>query len=238
MVLDDLSLEIQPGVHGLLGPNGAGKTTFMRILATLLQPSSGRISVFGHDLIRDRQAIRALLGYLPQEFGFYPELTATESLDYLALLSGIKSAKDRAIKIRSLLERVNLWDVQGERIKTFSGGMKQRLGIAQMLLNDPRLLIVDEPTAGLDPQERVSFRDLVGQLCEGNENRVILISTHTVDDLTYIASNIMVLNKGHLSYDAAAVLTYIGGAEFASRGGVTAEAALLGPAISRDTYYC
>lgn len=203
-VLHNLSLTINPGVHGLLGPNGAGKTTLMRILATLLRPSSGQVTVFGHDLQREKQAIRNMMGYLPQDFGFYPGLTATETLDYLALISGIRSAKEREYKIRTLLESVNLWSVQGEKVRTFSGGMKQRLGIAQMLLSDPKVIIVDEPTAGLDPQERVSFRSLIGELCKENKKRIVIISTHIVDDLTHVASNLMVLHKGNLLYQGAA----------------------------------
>lgn len=183
IALENISLTIHPGVHGLLGPNGAGKTTLMRILATLLLPTAGSVRVFGHELIREKDTIRSILGYLPQEFDFYPSLTAAECLDYLAILSGIDSANERAGRIRHLLERVNLWHVQGEKVGTFSGGMKQRLGIAQLLLHDPRVIIVDEPTAGLDPQERVSFRRLVGDLCAADKERIVIISTHIVEAL-------------------------------------------------------
>lgn len=159
--LDNIYLAVSPGIHGLLGPNGAGKTTLIRILATLLLPTHGQVKVYGIDLLKDKHAVRAILGYLPQEFGFYPNLTAAECLDYLAILSGIHSAPERARRIQRVLEQVNLWDVHNEKVGTFSGGMKQRLGIAQLLLNDPRVVIVDEPTAGLDPHERVSFRRLI-----------------------------------------------------------------------------
>ena len=198
--LRDINLTIAPGVHGLLGPNGAGKTTLMRILATLSLPSSGQVKVFGYDLVRDKQAVRALLGYLPQEFGFYPHLTAAECLDYLAILSNIHSARVRAARIRFVLERVNLWDVQGEKVGTFSGGMKQRLGIAQLLLHDPRVIIVDEPTAGLDPQERVSFRRLIGELCEAQKDRIVIISTHIVEDLSHLAPELAIMDKGEILF--------------------------------------
>lgn len=198
--LGGIELALSPGVHGLLGPNGAGKTTLMRILATLLQPTRGRVEVFGYDLVTDKQAVRALLGYLPQEFGFYPQLTAAECLDYLAILSNINSAQERAKRIRCVLERVNLWDVQDEKVGTFSGGMKQRLGIAQLLLHDPRIIIVDEPTAGLDPQERVSFRRLIGELCETQKERIVIISTHIVEDLTHLTPRLAVINRGQLLF--------------------------------------
>ncbi|MGB4466080.1 MAG: ABC transporter ATP-binding protein [Firmicutes bacterium] len=198
--LHDVTLTIAPGVHGLLGPNGAGKTTLMRILATLLPPTSGSVEVFGYDLVLDKQAIRALLGYLPQEFGFYPQLTAAECLDYLAILSNIQSAKERARRIQLVLERVNLWDVQGEKVGTFSGGMKQRLGIAQLLLHDPRIIIVDEPTSGLDPHERVSFRRLIRELFESQRDRIVIISTHIVEDLTHLTPAIAVINKGKVLF--------------------------------------
>jgi len=200
VALDDIELTIAPGVHGLLGPNGAGKTTLMRILATLLLPTGGQVEVFGLDLVKDRQAVRRVLGYLPQEFGFYPHLTATECLDYLALLSGINSATDRSQRIRYLLERVHLWHVQGEKVGTFSGGMKQRLGIAQLLLHDPRVIIVDEPTAGLDPHERVSFRNLIRELCESQQDRIVIISTHIVEDLEHLAPTITVMDRGRILF--------------------------------------
>lgn len=198
--LDGISLLIKPGVHGLLGPNGAGKTTLMRILATLLLPTQGRVEVCGYDIVKDKQAVRKLLGYLPQAFGFYPHLTATECLDYLAVLSGIGSARDRAGRIRHLLERVNLWDVQGEKVGTFSGGMKQRLGIAQLLLHDPQVIIVDEPTAGLDPQERASFRRLIGELCAAQQDRTVIISTHIVDDLEHLSPALTVMAEGRILF--------------------------------------
>ena len=153
--IDDLDLTISSGIFGLLGPNGSGKTTLMRILATLLEPTAGEVTIAGHALHREKGAIRELLGYMPQEFGFYPGLTAYETLDYFALLCRVNRLEERRSRIERALERVNLHDVAHRKVTTFSGGMKQRLGIAQALLNDPRLVIVDEPTSGLDPEERI-----------------------------------------------------------------------------------
>jgi len=193
--LDGVSLDIGGGVFGLLGPNGAGKSTLMRILATLVDPSAGTVTVAGHDVRRDRAAIRRLLGYLPQEFGFYPRLSAYETLDYLALLSGL--GRERRARIGEALAVVNLTEVAGKRVGTFSGGMKQRLGIAQALLNRPALLIVDEPTAGLDPVERVRFRTLLAELA----GRItVLLSTHIVADVASTSSDLAVLLKGRVVY--------------------------------------
>ncbi len=196
--LEDVSLAIGPGVFGLLGPNGAGKSTLMRILATLVEPSAGTARVAGYDVRRDRAAIRHQLGYLPQDFGFYPRLTAYETLDYLALLSGL--GRERRARIEEVLAVVNLGDVARTRVGAFSGGMKQRLGIAQALLNRPALLIVDEPTAGLDPVERVRFRTLLAALAARS---TILLSTHIVADVDSSCGDLAVLQKGRVVYRGA-----------------------------------
>jgi len=196
--LDDVTLTVGTGVFGLLGPNGAGKSTLMRILATLVEPSAGVVRVVGHDVRRERAAIRLLLGFLPQEFGFYPRLTAYETLDYLALLSGL--GRERRARIEEALAVVNLSDVARKRVGTFSGGMKQRLGIAQALLNRPAVLIVDEPTAGLDPVERVRFRTLLAEL---SARATVLLSTHIVADVASACSNLAVLREGRVVYRGA-----------------------------------
>ena len=181
-------------MYGLLGANGAGKTTLMRMLTGILAPTSGTITFDGIDV--SREEYRSILGYLPQDFGYYPEFTAMDFLLYLAALKGIPKAqaKHRAVE---LLELVSLQDVSKKKIKTFSGGMKQRLGIAQALLNDPQLLILDEPTAGLDPKERVRFRNLIEQL--GKES-IVLLSTHIVSDIEHIADEILMMKDGQLIY--------------------------------------
>ncbi len=193
--LDDVSLTIDRGMFGLLGPNGAGKTTLMCILATLTEPTAGSARVAGYDVQRDRAAIRHLLGYLPQEFGFYPRLTAYETLDYLALLSGM--GRERHARIDEVLTVVNLGDVAHARVGTFSGGMRQRLGIAQAILHRPTLLIVDEPTAGLDPVERVRFRALLAQLAT---HSTVLLSTHIVGDIASTCADLAVLQGGRVIY--------------------------------------
>ncbi len=196
--LDEVSLSVGTGVFGLLGPNGAGKSTLMRILATLVEPSAGTARVAGHDVRRERAAIRDLLGYLPQEFGFYPRLTAYETLDYLALLSGL--GRERRARIEEVLAIVNLGDMARKRVGTFSGGMRQRLGIAQALLNSPKVLIVDEPTAGLDPVERVRFRTLLAEL---SARGTILLSTHIVADVASACSDLAVMRTGRIVYRGA-----------------------------------
>lgn len=193
--LENLNLRIGSGVFGLLGPNGAGKSTLMRILATLVEPTGGRASVAGHDVRRERAAIRRLLGFLPQEFGFYPRLSAYETLDYLALLSGL--GRERRARIEEALAIVHLSDVVRKRVGTFSGGMKQRLGIAQALLNRPALLIVDEPTAGLDPVERVRFHTLLAELAARS---TVLLSTHIVADVASTCTDLAVLQQGRVVY--------------------------------------
>ena len=197
--LKDFSLEIGPGILGLLGPNGAGKSTFMRMLATITRPTEGTITWNGVDIVKDPDTLRAVLGYLPQDFGVYPNLTAVEFLEYMAAIKGLdaKSAKKR---IEELLQVVNLTEAARRLLGGYSGGMKQRVGIAQALLNDPRLLIVDEPTAGLDPEERVRLRNLLSDL---SGERIIILSTHIVSDVEATASHLALINKGQLLCEAA-----------------------------------
>lgn len=197
--LDGVSFHISGGMFGLLGPNGSGKTTLMRIAAGLIQPTSGGITVGGADVQKDPGAVRRRLGYLPQEFGFYRSLTAREMLDYIAAMKNIPTALRRD-KVESVLEAVNLIDQAGRKIGAFSGGMKQRLGIAQAFLGDPELLIVDEPTAGLDPEERIRFRNLLGRL---SRQRTVLLSTHIVGDVEVSCSGIAVLNRGRLVFSGS-----------------------------------
>ena len=202
--LDGVSLCLSPGVLGLLGPNGAGKSTLMRIVATISRPTSGRVRWEGADLATEPDRLRATLGYLPQDFGIYPNLTAIEFLDYLAAAKGLDRQGTRA-RIDQLLELVNLVEARKRPIGGFSGGMRQRLGIAQALLNDPSLLIVDEPTAGLDPEERVRFRNLLSELAH---ERVVILSTHIVSDVEATATTIALLAHGRLVFvgDAEALL--------------------------------
>ena len=197
IAVDRVSLHLHNGVFGLLGTNGAGKTTLMRMLCGILQPTSGTITFDGMD-VRE-EGYRAILGYLPQDFGYYPEFTAMDFLLYMAALKGLSKqpAKRRA---NELLELVGLQDMGRKKIKTFSGGMKQRLGIAQALLNNPKLLILDEPTAGLDPKERVRFRNLIGQL---GKDSIVLLSTHIVSDIEHIADEVLMMKDGNLIYHGA-----------------------------------
>lgn len=194
VALNELSLTLKPGIVGLLGPNGAGKSSLMRILSTISKPSGGKVLWQGEDIIKNPEPLRKALGYLPQSFGVYENLSAREFLLYLASLKGMTGpiAKD---KIETLIEQVNLVDAGDKALKGYSGGMKQRVGIAQALLNDPKLLIVDEPTVGLDPQERARFRDLLADLAG---ERVIILSTHIVSDVESIADTIAILNLGQL----------------------------------------
>jgi ABC-2 type transport system ATP-binding protein len=187
----DLSLEVKSGVVGLLGPNGAGKTTLMQMIATITRPTSGRILFHGEDVAKGPNALRRKLGYLPQDFGVYDNLTATEFLTYFAALKGVRSKQ----RVTEMLESVNLHGVANRTVGGFSGGMKQRLGIAQALINDPQLVIVDEPTAGLDPEERVRFRNVLSEIGFG---KLVILSTHIVSDVESIATEIAVMKNGAL----------------------------------------
>ena len=192
--LKNFSLEIKPGILGLLGPNGAGKSTFMRMLATITKPTDGSIKWNDVDIVKSPDTLRDVLGYLPQDFGVYPNLNAVEFLEYMAAIKGLdaKSAKKR---IDELLQLVNLVEAAKRPLGGYSGGMKQRVGIAQALLNDPQLLIVDEPTVGLDPEERVRFRNLLSDL---SGERIVILSTHIVSDVEATATHIALVNKGQL----------------------------------------
>jgi len=199
--LDQVSMTIPTGMFGLLGPNGAGKSTLMRILATLQNADSGSATLGEIDVLRDRVAVRKILGYLPQEFGVYPRVSAMRLLTHLAALKGVGSnGRDRRLVVESLLERVNLSDVRNKAVSTYSGGMRQRFGIAQALLGDPRLLIVDEPTAGLDPGERNRFYNL---LAEVGENIIVILSTHIVQDVKELCKNMAIIHRGKLLFQGA-----------------------------------
>lgn len=192
--LREFSLSLGPGVVGLLGPNGAGKSTLMRILATIARPTSGTVTWDGADIARSPDRLRAVLGYLPQDFGVYPNLTPLEFLEYLAAAKGLDAPTARR-RVDELLQLVNLFEARHQRLGGFSGGMRQRVGIAQALLNDPRLLIVDEPTAGLDPEERVRFRNLLSDL---SGERIVILSTHIVSDVEAVATDIAIIARGRL----------------------------------------
>src|SRR5437773_1586837 len=196
--LRGISLEIRPGMFGLLGPNGAGKTTLMKIIATLLEPDSGRVEMNGVDLIARKDQARRMLGYLPQEFGLYPTLTAEQMLDYFAKLKGVMDKKQRRALIDALLERVNLSSARKQRVGGFSGGMRQRLGIAQALIGEPELIIVDEPTAGLDPEERNRFHDLLSETA--SDNAVVILSTHIVSDVSYLCGHMAIILQGAILF--------------------------------------
>jgi ABC-type multidrug transport system ATPase subunit len=197
--LDGLSLSISGGMVGLLGANGAGKTTLMRILTGILRPSSGSVVAGGHNLSTagGRTAVKRVLGYLPQQVDLYPDLTGLEFLDYIALLKGMDDKRKRRAQCESLLERVALTDSANRRIGAYSGGMKRRIGIAQALLGDPRLIVVDEPTAGLDPEERMRFRTLLASL---GGDRTVVLSTHILDDVSQTCPDVAVLTEGRLVY--------------------------------------
>lgn len=197
------------GILGLLGPNGAGKSTLMRVLSTLTKATTGRVSWNGVDIAREPDALRRELGYLPQDFGVYPSLTAREFLQYLAAVKGLRS-RDVGDRVADCLDKVGLSDAADRRLGDFSGGMRQRVGIAQALLNDPRLLIVDEPTVGLDPEERMRFRHLIGDLAT---DRLVILSTHIVSDIEASATALAVMSKGRLLYfgGPAALLSQAGG---------------------------
>ena len=193
--LDDVTLDITRGMFGLLGPNGAGKSTLMRCVATLQVPTAGAIAFDGIDVLAQPEQLRAVLGYLPQDFGVYPRVSAYDMLDHLAVLKGVAGRGERRETVETLLHQVNLWDVRKKAIAGFSGGMRQRFGIAQALIGRPRLLIVDEPTAGLDPEERNRFNNL---LAEVGENMVVILSTHIVDDVTDLCSRVALMVNGRI----------------------------------------
>jgi len=200
--LDGIDITIGPGITGLLGPNGAGKTTTLRILATLLPPTSGTARLDGwstsHD--RERVEIRRRLGYLPQDLGLYPRFTVFEFVDYLAMLKELHDPRQRHRRVREALEAVDLQDVAGRKIRTLSGGIRRRVGIAQAIVADPQLLLLDEPTGGLDPEQRVRFRQLVGRL---GEHRTVLLSTHLVEDVSAICTSVVVLWHGRVLFQGA-----------------------------------
>ncbi len=193
--LNDVSLEIPNGMFGLLGPNGAGKSTLMRTIATLQEPDGGEIRMGDLDVLARKDEVRKMLGYLPQEFGVYPRMSTEAMLDHFAILKGIVNRRERREVIKTLLQRTNLYDVRKRRLDGFSGGMRQRFGIAQALIGDPKLIIVDEPTAGLDPEERYRFHNLLGEI---GENVVVILSTHIVDDVSEMCSRMAIIAEGEL----------------------------------------
>jgi len=193
--LKSISLDISPGMFGLLGPNGAGKSTLMRTLATLQEPDSGSILLGSIDVLADRDGIRRVLGYLPQEFGAYPKVSAVDLLNHFALLKGLTEQRQRKQTVERLLHLTNLWEVRKKALSGFSGGMRQRFGIAQALLGEPKLIIVDEPTAGLDPEERVRFHNLLSEI---GEDVVVILSTHIVGDVADLRDHLAVIHKGQL----------------------------------------
>jgi len=193
--LSGITLDVPPGMFGLLGPNGAGKTTLMRILAGLLEPTAGEVTLDGLDTLAQPREARRRLGYLPQEFGFYPHLTGEKMLLYLLRLKGVEAPGGLPRLARELLQRVNLGAAGGRKVKSYSGGMRQRLGIAQAIAGDPRLIVVDEPTAGLDPEERLRFYRLLAELAE---ERIVLLSTHIVEDVAVLCPRFAVIRKGRL----------------------------------------
>jgi ABC-2 type transport system ATP-binding protein len=205
--LKDVTLSIPPGMYGLLGPNGAGKSTLMRILATLQEPDSGSIQLGASgpsagrtiDVVRQKDEVRQTLGYLPQEFGVYPNVNAEALLDHFALLKGIGGRKSRRDVVEALLRQVNLWDVRKQKLSGYSGGMRQRFGVAVALLGNPKLMIVDEPTAGLDPAERVRFLNILSEL---GENSVVLLSTHIVEDVSELCTRMAIIDRGEILLEA------------------------------------
>jgi len=199
--ISNVNLEINDGMFGLLGPNGAGKSSLMRILVTLMRPSAGKVTVDGLDLVKNRKEIRAMLGYLPQDFRFFSQLKTYEFLDYAARLAGMKSGKERAAAVDRMLEEVGLFEARDRQANRLSGGMKRRLGIAQALINNPRLIIVDEPTTGLDPEERIRFRNLLSAI--STNDVIIILSTHIVGDISSTCKSMALLNKGELAYSGS-----------------------------------
>jgi ABC-2 type transport system ATP-binding protein len=197
--LKDVSLTIPAGMYGLLGPNGAGKSTLMRMIATLQEPDSGTIHLADIDVLKQKDLVRETLGYLPQEFGVYPKVSAEKLLDYFALLKGIAERRERKEVVEALLRQTNLWDVRKQKLGGYSGGMRQRFGVAVALLGNPKLMIVDEPTAGLDPAERVRFLNL---LSEVGENSVVLLSTHIVEDVSELCTRMAIIDQGEILLEA------------------------------------
>jgi ABC-type multidrug transport system ATPase subunit len=197
--LSDVTLTIPAGMYGLLGPNGAGKSTLMRILATLQEPDGGTATLGEIDVLRDRDAVRRTLGYLPQEFGVYPKVGAEELLDHFALLKGVGERRARRAVVEALLRKTNLWEVRRQKLGGYSGGMRQRFGVAVALLGDPQLMIVDEPTAGLDPAERVRFLNLLSEL---GESSVVLLSTHIVEDVSELCTRMAIIDRGRILLEA------------------------------------
>jgi len=195
--LDNVSLTIPCGMYGLLGPNGAGKSTLMRTLATLQEPDSGAIQLGNLDGLRQKEDVRRMLGYLPQDFGVYPRISAQDMLSYIALLKGVANAKERKELVEAMLRRCNLYDVRKKALTGFSGGMRQRFGIAQALLGNPKLLIVDEPTAGLDPGERNRFYNLLAEI---GEQVIVILSTHIVEDVMDLCTNMAIIHEGRVLY--------------------------------------
>ena len=193
--LDSVSLDIPKGMFGLLGPNGAGKSSLMRTIATLQDADAGSIDLDGLDVLREKDAVRRILGYLPQDFGVYPRVSAEEMLDHFCALKGIADRKERKATVEALLNQTNLWQFRARRLGNFSGGMRQRFGIAQALIGNPRLIIVDEPTAGLDPEERNRFLNLLAEI---GENVVVILSTHIVEDVTDLCPRMAMLSKGQV----------------------------------------
>ena len=198
--LDNVSLTVQPGMFGLLGPNGAGKSTLMRTLATLQEADGGSAKLDDIDVLRDKDAVRRVLGYLPQDFGVYPKVSAEDMLDHFARLKGITDSRQRKATVDALLERTNLAAVRRQKLGGFSGGMRQRFGIAQALIGNPRLIIVDEPTAGLDPEERVRFLNLLAGI---GRDAVVILSTHIVDDVADLCPNFAIISKGRVLHTGA-----------------------------------
>ena len=198
--LDDVSLAIPTGMFGLLGPNGAGKSTLMRTVATLQTPTAGTIMFGDIDVVAQPERLRETLGYLPQDFGVYPRVSAYAMLEHMCVLKGIASAAERKVTVETLLEQTNLWSVRGKAIAGFSGGMRQRFGIAQALIGNPRLIIVDEPTAGLDPEERNRFLNLLAEI---GENVVVILSTHIVEDVADLCPRMAVLAGGRIQLEGA-----------------------------------
>jgi ABC-2 type transport system ATP-binding protein len=193
--LKDVTLTIPAGMYGLVGPNGAGKSTLMRMVATLQEPDTGTITLGDIDVVRQKDEIRKTLGYLPQEFGVYPKVSAESLLDHFAVLKGITERRTRKEVVEALLQKTNLWDVRKQKLGGYSGGMRQRFGVAVALLGHPTLMIVDEPTAGLDPAERVRFLNLLSEL---GENSVVLLSTHIVDDVSELCTRMAIIDKGEI----------------------------------------